>query len=59
MLLKHSSGPNLLKPVPTQILTLSDSSGKTIPLGLDNGATVDVVTIDIAIAYNFVIKHNN
>ena len=53
------TGLNTLQPVPTQILTLSDKTGSTIHLELDNGATVNYIRLNEAVARNFFISPNN
>ena len=59
---KHNgfiTGLNTLQPVPTQILTLSDNAGKPIHIELDNGATVNYITLDEAVACNSIISPNS
>ena len=53
------TGLNTLQPVPTQILTLSDNAGTPIHIELDNGATVNYIRLDEAVARNFFISPNN
>ena len=53
------TGLNTLQPVPTQILTLSDNAGTPIHIELDNGATVNYIRLDEAVARKFFISPNN
>ena len=55
----HSSGLNTLQSLPTQILTLTDMNGANIHIELDNGATVNYITLDEAVACNFTISPNS
>ena len=44
-----SSGLNTLQPVPRQILTLTDSNGDVIYVELDNGTTVNYLTLCVIV----------
>lgn len=52
-------GPNILQPVPTHLLTLTDHNSIPIHIELDNGATVNYITVNEAKARNFKINPNN
>ena len=52
-------GLNIVQPVPTHLLTLTDHNGIPIHVELDNGATVNYITINEAKAPNLNIKPNN
>lgn len=52
-------GLNTVQPVPTHLLTLTDHIGIPIHIELDNGATVNYITVNKAKARNFKISPNN
>merc|ERR1711867_67122 len=54
-----SAGLNLIQPVPTQILTVSDENGKVLHLELDSAATVNYITLREAKARNLIISSNS
>ena len=53
------TGLNTLRPVPTQLLTLSDYNNRPIHLELDSAATVNYISLNEAKTRNFKINHNN
>ena len=55
----QSPGLRVIQPVPTQLLTLSDSNGITIHLELDSAATVNFITVNEAKAHNFKLIPNS
>ena len=53
------SGLNLIQPVPTQMLTLTDQAGIPIHIEIDSGASVNFITYKEAKNRNFKILPNN
>ena len=45
-----NTGLNTLKPVPTQLLTVSDQAGNPVHIKLDSTATVNFISLDEAVA---------
>ena len=52
-------GCNYIKPVPAQILTVTDKQGKNVHLDLDTGATVSYIKLSTAKEHNFTIRANS
>ena len=56
---KISAGLNLIQPVPTQILTVSDENNRVLHLELDSAATVNYISLNEAKARNLLIHSNS
>merc|ERR1711867_325424 len=55
----NNTGLNTLKPVPTQLLTVTDAVGEPVHIELDSAATVNYISHDEAVNRNFKIVPNS
>ena len=56
---RNSPGLNIIKPVPTHILTMSDSNRRPLHMELDSAATVNYILEKTALDHNFKIRPNS